>query len=63
MYNIFQDQHQMVCDTITNFAYPEHSVLEEDSAQIPSWDIVMGGSVSHSIPWGNEENERTSEDR
>ena len=53
----------MVHDTITNFAYPEHSVLEEDSAQIPSCDIMTSGSAIHSIPWGNDEDERTSKDR
>ena len=53
----------MVHDTITNFANPEHSVLEEDSAQILSWDILISGSAIHSISWGNGENERTSKDR
>ena len=56
-------QHPIVCDAITSFANPEHMVLEEDSAQMPSWDVMMSGSAIHSIPWGNEENQRTSEDR
>ena len=56
-------QHLMVHNTITNFANPTHSVLEEDSAQTPSWDIMVSGSETHSIPWGNEENERTSTNR
>ena len=42
----------MVHNAITNFANPTHSVLEEDSAQVPSWDIVMSGSVIHSVPEG-----------
>ena len=54
--------HQTVCDNITNFVNSKHSVLEEDSAQIPSWDIVTSGSAIHTIPWGNDENEKTSED-
>ena len=56
-------QHQMVHDAITNFANPEHWVLEEDSAQIPSRDSVMSSSAIHSVPRGNEENERTPKDR
>ena len=53
-------QHQAVCNAITNFVNPTYCVLEEDSAQIPSWDTVMSHKVIHSIPRGNDESKRTS---
>ena len=53
----------MVWDATTNFGNPNYCVLEEDSAQIPSWDIMVSGNAFHSIPWGNNESERTSQDR
>ena len=53
--------HQMVCDDITNSVNPSYCVLEEDSAQIPLWDVVVCGKVIHSIPQGNKESKRTSQ--
>ena len=55
--------HQMVHDAITNFANPNYCVLEEDSVQIPFWDIVVSGKAIHSIPQGTDESKRPSQDR
>ena len=53
----------MVCDTITNSVNPSYCVLEEESAQIPWWDVVVCGKAVHSIPQGNDESKRTSQGR
>ena len=45
-------EHQMVCTANTNFLNPNHCVLEENSAQIILWDIVVSGEMIHSVPRG-----------
>ena len=39
-------------DVITHFTSTNHHVLEEDSAQIPSWDAVICDTVICSVPRG-----------
>ena len=55
--------HQAVHDAITHFTSTYHHVLEEDSAQIPSWDTVLCDTAIHSVPRGNVKHKRTSQGR
>ena len=55
--------HQMVCNAITNFVNHNYCALGEDSAQIPSWEIVGSGKAIHPITRGNDKSERTSQGR
>ena len=56
-------QHQTVHDAITCSFNSSYCVIEEDSAQIPSRDIVVCGGMIHSIPQGNKDSDRTSQGR
>ena len=56
-------QHQVVHNAITNMANASYYVLEEDSAQIPLWDIMICGTAIHFIPRGNIMNKKTSHSR
>ena len=56
-------QHQVVCNVITNPTSTSYYVLEQDSAQIPLWDIVICGTAIHSIPRGNVRHKQTSQGR
>ena len=55
--------HLTVCNAITCPVNSSYCVIEEDSAQIPSRDIVVCGGMIHSISQGNKASERTSQCR
>ena len=55
--------HQVVHDANTNPANASYYVLEEESAQIPLWDVMICGTVIHSIPRGNVMHKGTSQGR
>ena len=61
-YDIFQLANwltSVVHDPITNYASLQYCVLEEDSAQLTSWDVVVSGEMIDPVPRGNDRSEMT----
>ena len=63
MYEIFQLADQptsTVHVSITNYASLQSCVLEKDSAQLTSWDVMVSDEMINPVPRGNDRGETTA---